>query len=70
MNQSTYSQFQKKYGGCFIARRGSKVLAWAPSLKKLRGVLRERGILHKNDVAIGYIDPRGAVCVYQVSLPV
>ncbi len=68
MKKTAYAQWQKKYGGQFIARKGSKVLAWASSLKSLRKVLEAKGISYTGDITIGYVDPLGAICVYRISL--
>jgi hypothetical protein len=65
-----YAQLQKKYGGRFIARKGSTVLAWAPTVKSLLKTLNTKGIAYTEKVTIGYVDPRGAICVYRISLPV
>jgi len=69
MKKTAYSKLQKKYGGQFVARRGSRVLASAPSLGSLKKTLKTKGIPYTSKITIGYIDPQGVVCVYRVSVP-
>jgi len=69
MKKIAYSQLQKKYGGRFIARQGSRVLAWAPTVKSLLRTLNAKGIAYTDKITIGFVDPRGAICVYRIFLP-
>ncbi len=70
MKKLLYSQLQKKHGGQFVARQGSKILAWGTTLRALRKALTAKRIAYTRKVTIGYVDPRGAACVYSLPLPV
>jgi len=61
---------QKKNIGQFIARKGSKVLASGKTLGDLRKHMKEKKIPYTDKVVVGYVSPRGAVCVYSISLPI
>ena len=58
-----YAKIQKKYGGGFIAYKGPKVLASAPSIKSLIKVMQRKGIPYTDKVVIGYVEPYGVVYV-------
>ena len=56
--------------GHFVARRRSRVIAQGPTLRVLWRKLMAKGMAYANDVVIGYVPPRGAICVYNLSIPV
>ena len=64
MKKLLYSQLQKKHGGQFVARRGSKVLAWGRTLRVLHRTLAAKGIAYTDKVTIGYADPHGVARKY------
>ncbi len=70
MKKISYMKFQKKNSGQFIARKGSKVLASGKTLGDLRKHMKEKRIPYTSDIVVGYVGPRGAVCVYSVSIPI
>lgn len=70
MKKVSYMKFQKKHGGQFIARKGAKILAAGKTLGNLRKEMKAKGIPYTNDITIGYVDPRGAVSVYPLSLSI
>ena len=60
----SYLGLQKKYGGKFVARRDSRILAGGKTMKELFAEMVRKKIPYDEDVVIGRIPPKGAVCVY------
>ncbi|MBI3540907.1 MAG: hypothetical protein HY073_02045 [Deltaproteobacteria bacterium] len=52
-----YLRAQKKYGGRYVARKSSRVLASAKNLKELLKIMKSRKIVHQGNVSIGYVPP-------------
>ena len=70
MKQSAFFKIQKKYGGKFIASKGSVVLASAPSLGSLHKLMKKKSLLDDKRIVIEYLDPPGVICVYHFPLSV
>lgn len=61
---------QKKYGGQFVAQKGFKVLAAAPSIGHLIKILKAKNIYSDLSIVIGFIPPEGVVHAHNLSLSV
>lgn len=60
----------QKNSGQFIARKGSKIVASGKTLGDLRKHMKAKKITYTNDIVVGYVAPRGAVCVYPISISI
>lgn len=67
MLKTNYMRLQEKYGGKFVATIKGKVIAYADDSEKLVKMIKNKFEKNKN-LTIGYIEPKGAICVYRVSL--
>ena len=65
MNPKFYPQLQARYGGKFIARVDGRVVASAKTSKVLWNKVRNR--IGDPNMIIGYIPPKGAICIYEIS---
>lgn len=65
MNPKSYSQLQEKYGGKFIAKINHRVIASAKTSKSLWRKISSK--IGDPKVAIEYIEPKGAICIYGIS---
>jgi riboflavin synthase alpha subunit len=65
MNPKSYPQLQEKFGGKFIARINGRVIASAKTSKALWDKVRNR--IGDPKMVIGYIPPKGAICIYGIS---
>jgi hypothetical protein len=68
MKSISYSQLQERYGGKFIAKVNSQVIASAKTSKTLWNKVRDR-IGNSSKMIIEYIEPKGALCTYEISHP-
>ena len=59
----SYAKLQRRYGGRFIARQDSKVLASGVTYRELLRVIQRRQ-LNRQALIIGYVSPKDAVCIY------
>ena len=59
----SYANLQRRYGGRFIARKNSKVLASGVTYAQLlRAIHKHR--LNRQHVIVGYVPPQSAICIY------
>lgn len=65
MNPKSYTQLQEKFGGKFIARMDGHVIASAKTSKALWNKVRKH--IGNPRLTIGYVAPKGAVCIYGFS---
>ncbi len=68
MNPKSYIQLQEKFGGKFIARINSHVIASAKTSKALCDKVRNQ-IGRNPKMMIEYIEPKGAICIYIYGIP-
>ena len=59
----SYAKLQRRYGGKFIARRNSHILASGGTYRALLQATRKRR-LKREDVVVGYVPPKDAICIY------
>lgn len=67
MNTKSYSQLQERYGGKFIAKMDNRVIASAKTSKILWNKVRK--LIGNPNLAIGYVAPKGAICIYGIFHP-
>ena len=60
----SYLQFQKNYGGKFIARRDSQILAAGKTMKEMFNQMDSKRIHYDESIVISHIPIKGAVCIY------
>lgn len=60
----SYDKLQQRYGGRFIARHDSTVLASGGTYRQLLQAIRKQGLKRK-DVIVGYVPPKDAICIYR-----
>lgn len=65
MNPKSYAQLQEKFGGRFIAKVNSHVIASAKTSRALWNKVRDK--IGRPDLTILYIAPKGAVCIFGIS---
>ena len=68
--KDTFYRYRKLYKGVYIATAGPtsrKVIAQAFDYKTLEEILKKKG-LNNRSLAIRYLEPKGAICAYRVSL--
>lgn len=65
MKPLSYTQLQDRYGGQFVATYKGRVIASAPTSKRLFEKVRDR--LGDKDLLIHHVDSKEAVCVYRIS---
>lgn len=66
MKPLSYIQLQERYGGKFIARSNSQIVAWGSTYKSLISKLNKKHI-SRNNLIFAYIHPKGTICVYRIS---
>ena len=70
MRKDPFLQYRQQLKGVFVATKGprsTKVIARALDYKTLRERMATKG-LEKSPFAIKYLEPKGAICAYQISL--
>lgn len=65
MKAVSYIQLQKRYGGKFIARLNSHVIASAKTSRDL--FTKITASLGNKRLVIEYIEPKGVICTYGIS---
>ncbi len=58
-----YAELQRRFGGCYVVRRGAEVILSAETYDDLNERLHDRSI-DWEQVIIEYIDPLDRVCAY------
>ena len=59
----SYAKLQRRYGGKFVARQDSRVLASGATYRQLLRTIRRRH-LDRQQLIVGYVPPKGAICIY------
>lgn len=65
MTEVNYTELQRRYGGCYVARRDAEVVASAETYDELCQQL-ESAAVDWDNLVIEYIEPLGVVCVYRI----
>lgn len=63
MKVIAYAKLQRRYGGKFIARQDSKVLASGTTYRRLLQAIRKHR-LNRQRLIVGYVPPKNAICIY------
>lgn len=67
IKKDPFYQYRQSYKGVYIATASSsstKILAKGLDYKTLEESLREKGLADKEGIAIQYLEPKKAICVY------
>ena len=59
----SYADLQRRYGGKFIAREDSKVLASGATYRQLLQAISKHR-LNRQRLIVGYVPPKDAICIY------
>lgn len=61
-----YIEFQKKYGGGFVAILHDEVVAHGKTFGDVLDEVKRREVLEDENLTFDFIEEEGAVCVYRV----
>jgi len=63
MAEVDYALLQQRYGGRYVARRDSEVIASGDTYDELSDQL-EKAVVDWGEIIIEYVEPANIVCVY------